>query len=267
MEVPSPSNGTFGEIVAAEGTTVGVDALLATLNEAGSDTAQAASASPSTPATAEPAASSQSTADVPVVVPSLGESVSEATVSSWFKQPGDTVALDEILCELETDKVSLEVPAPAAGVLGDIKAAQGQSVEVNAVLATISSSGSGANASAHANGAAPQAEAPSSKPVQGKDIEHAPSAKKAMAEANLDPSQVQGSGRDGRIMKEDITKALAAAAPMAAPAPAPAAPTMRAPSSPDDSQREERVKMTRLRQTIARRLKRQPKHSSYADHL
>lgn len=255
VEVPSPSNGTFGEIVAAEGTTVGVDALLATLNEAGSDTAQAASASPSTPATAEPAASSQSTADVPVVVPSLGESVSEATVSSWFKQPGDTVALDEILCELETDKVSLEVPAPAAGVLGDIKAAQGQSVEVNAVLATISSSGSGANASAHANGAARQAEAPSSKPVQGKDIEHAPSAKKAMAEANLDPSQVQGSGRDGRIMKEDITKALAAAAPMAAPAPAPAAPTMRAPSSPDDSQREERVKMTRLRQTIARRLK------------
>lgn len=255
VEVPSPSNGTFGEIVAAEGTTVGVDALLATLNEAGSDTAQAASASPSTPATAEPAASSQSTADVPVVVPSLGESVSEATVSSWFKQPGDTVALDEILCELETDKVSLEVPAPAAGVLGDIKAAQGQSVEGNAVLATISSSGSGANASAHANGAAPQAEAPSSKPVQGKDIEHAPSAKKAMAEANLDPSQVQGSGRDGRIMKEDITKALAAAAPMAAPAPAPAAPTMRAPSSPDDSQREERVKMTRLRQTIARRLK------------
>lgn len=255
VEVPSPSNGTFGEIVAAEGTTVGVDALLATLNEAGSDTAQAASASPSTPATAEPAASSQSTADVPVVVPSLGESVSEATVSSWFKQPGDTVALDEILCELETDKVSLEVPAPAAGVLGDIKAAQGQSVEVNAVLATISSSGSGANASAHANGAAPQAEVPSSKPVQGKDIEHAPSAKKAMAEANLDPSQVQGSGRDGRIMKEDITKALAAAAPVAAPAPAPAAPTMRAPSSPDDSQREERVKMTRLRQTIARRLK------------
>lgn len=255
VEVPSPSNGTFGEIVAAEGTTVGVDALLATLNEAGSDTAQAASASPSTPATAEPAASSQSTADVPVVVPSLGESVSEATVSSWFKQPGDTVALDEILCELETDKVSLEVPAPAAGVLGDIKAAQGQSVEVNAVLATISSSGSGANASAHANGAAPQAEVPSSKPIQGKDIEHAPSAKKAMAEANLDPSQVQGSGRDGRIMKEDITKALAAAAPVAAPAPAPAAPTMRAPSSPDDSQREERVKMTRLRQTIARRLK------------
>ena len=255
VEVPSPSNGTFGEIVAAEGTTVGVDALLATLNEAGSDTAQAASASPSTPATAEPAASSQSTADVPVVVPSLGESVSEATVSSWFKQPGDTVALDEILCELETDKVSLEVPAPAAGVLGDIKAAQGQSVEVNAVLATISPSGSGANASAHANGAAPQAEAPSLKPVQGKDIEHAPSAKKAMAEAKLDPSQVQGSGRDGRIMKEDITKALAAAAPVAAPAPAPAAPTMRAPSSPDDSQREERVKMTRLRQTIARRLK------------
>ena len=98
VEVPSPSNGTFGEIVAAEGTTVGVDALLATLNEAGSDTAQAASASPSTPATAEPAASSQSTADVPVVVPSLGESVSDATVSSWFKQPGDTGALDEILC-------------------------------------------------------------------------------------------------------------------------------------------------------------------------
>ena len=92
-----------------------------------------------------------------------------------------------MLYELETDKVSLEVPAPAAGVLGDIKAAQGQSVEVNAVLATISSSGSGANASAHANGAAPQAEAKRPRPGIGKDIEHAPSAKKAMAEANLDP--------------------------------------------------------------------------------
>ena len=179
---------------------------------------------------------------IEVRVPALGESVTEATVATWFKKPGDTVAVDEILCELETDKVSLDVPSPAAGILGDIIAGDGVTVAANALLATIT---------AGAAGAAPAAAAPAPAPAAApaaKDVEDAPSAKKAMAEAGLSRDQVAGSGRDGRIMKEDVARAVASvpAAPVAAP---------RAPVAADDASREERVKMTKLRQTIARRLK------------
>ncbi|MHA6266223.1 2-oxoglutarate dehydrogenase complex dihydrolipoyllysine-residue succinyltransferase [Aliiroseovarius sp. CAU 1755] len=242
VEVPSPAAGTMGEIVAAEGETVGVDALLATIGE-GEGAAPAPAAKPK--ADAAPAASGGEGQAVDVMVPSLGESVTEATVSSWFKQVGDTVAQDEMLCELETDKVSVEVPAPAAGVLTEILAAEGTTVDASAKLAVLSS-GAGA-------AAAPAASAPaaaSSAATAGKDVEDAPSAKKAMAEAGLKPGDVQGTGRDGRVMKHDV--AAAVAAPKAAPAPA-AAPA--APRAAGDPAREERVKMTRLRQTIARRLK------------
>ena len=119
VEVPSPAAGVMGEIVAAEGETVGVDALLATIT-AGEGAAPAPAAA--APAAAAPAASGGS---VDVMVPTLGESVTEATVSTWFKQVGDSVAQDEMLCELETDKVSVEVPAPAAGVLAEIVAPEG----------------------------------------------------------------------------------------------------------------------------------------------
>ncbi len=245
VEVPSPAAGTMGEIVAAEGDTVGVDALLATITEG---------AAAATPAPAKPAEATApgNAASVKVMVPTLGESVSEATVSTWFKKVGDTVAQDEMLCELETDKVSVEVPAPAAGVLTEILAAEGATVEAAAQLAVISS-GEGA-AAAPAPAAAPQA---TSAPASGsKDVENAPSAQKAMAEAGLSPDQVQGTGRDGRVMKEDVSRAIAAAA-SAAPATTNAAPATppRAPVAAEDSAREERVKMTRLRQTIARRLK------------
>ncbi|MCK8464946.1 2-oxoglutarate dehydrogenase complex dihydrolipoyllysine-residue succinyltransferase [Aliiroseovarius sp. S1339] len=242
VEVPSPAAGTMGEIVAAEGETVGVDALLATIGE-GEGAAPAPAAKPK--AEAAPAASGGEGQAVDVMVPSLGESVTEATVSSWFKQVGDTVAQDEMLCELETDKVSVEVPAPAAGVLTEILAAEGTTVDASAKLAVLSS-GTGA-------AVAPAASAPaaaSSAAATGKDIEDAPSAKKAMAEAGLKPGDVQGTGRDGRVMKHDV--AAAVAAPKAAPAPA-AVPA--APRAAGDASREERVKMTRLRQTIARRLK------------
>ncbi|MEP4957122.1 MAG: 2-oxoglutarate dehydrogenase complex dihydrolipoyllysine-residue succinyltransferase [Paracoccaceae bacterium] len=242
VEVPSPAAGIMGDIVAAEGATVGVDALLATITE-GAGAVPAASA----PAKAAPAASGGDSIDV--MVPSLGESVSEATVSTWFKAVGDSVAQDEMLCELETDKVSVEVPAPAAGVLTEILAPEGATVDASAKLATLSSSG-GAVAAAPA----PAATAASTAATP-KDVENAPSAKKAMAEAGLSADQVQGSGRDGRIMKSDVANAAAAA--KAAPAAIAAAPTNvpRAPVSADDASREERVKMTRLRQTIARRLK------------
>ena len=246
VEVPSPVAGTLADIVAAEGETVGVDALLANIAEGGEASAKpAASSAPAAEVAADPAPSGKS---VDVMVPTLGESVTEATVSTWFKKVGDTVAQDEMLCELETDKVSVEVPAPAAGVLSEILAPEGTTVDATAKLAVIGDSAGAASASASA--AAPAAEAPAG---GGKDVEDAPSAKKAMAEAGISRDQVSGSGRDGRVMKDDVAKAVAAAA--SAPAPAAAAPAPRAPVSADDASREERVKMTRLRQTIARRLK------------
>jgi len=176
-------------------------------------------------------------------VPTLGESVTEATVATWFKKPGDAVAVDEMLCELETDKVTVEVPSPVAGVMGEIVAAEGETVGVDALLATLVE-GEGAVAAAPAPKPT-EAPAPAAAPTPAKDVEDAPSAKKIMAEKRIDPASVQGSGRDGRIMKEDVAKVSAA------PAPAPVA----APRPATDAVREERVKMTRLRQTIARRLK------------
>jgi 2-oxoglutarate dehydrogenase E2 component (dihydrolipoamide succinyltransferase) len=244
VEVPSPAAGTLGDIIAAEGETVGVNALLATLSEG----AGAAPAKASAPADAPADAGGKA---VDVMVPTLGESVTEATVSTWFKKVGDTVAQDEMLCELETDKVSVEVPAPAAGVLTEILAPEGATVEASGKLAVIGGA-SGAAAPAPQAAAAPAAAA-APEATAKKDIEHAPSAQKLMAEKGLTPAQVTGTGRDGRIMKEDVMKA-ASAPQAAAPAPAPAA-APRAPSPAEDAAREERVKMTRLRQTIAKRLK------------
>ena len=184
-----------------------------------------------------------------VMVPSLGESVTEATVSTWFKKPGDVVKVDEMLCELETDKVSVEVPSPVAGVLAEIIAPEGTTVPAGARLAIVTEGASAAVA-------APKAAAPVAAPAApaGKDVEDAPAAKKAMAEAGLTSAQVTGTGRDGRIMKEDVAKAAAAPAAAAASTPAPAA-IPRAPIPAADAAREERVKMTRLRATIAKRLK------------
>ncbi len=199
-----------------------------------------------------------------VMVPALGESVSEATVSTWFKKVGDFVNQDEMLCELETDKVSVEVPAPVSGVLAEIIAGEGVTVAANARLGIITEGAAGAVAP---KAAEPKAEAAAAVGSPGagpenltprSDVENAPAAKKALAEAGLSADQVQGSGRDGRIMKEDVAKAVAsgvsAPAAVVSAAPAPVAPPRGAVSA-DDAAREERVKMTRLRATIARRLK------------
>ncbi|MEP1614647.1 MAG: biotin/lipoyl-containing protein, partial [Roseobacter sp.] len=241
VEVPSPVAGTLGEIVAAEGDTVGVDALLATISEGASAAAPTAKPAPA----AAPATAAVSSVDV--MVPTLGESVSEATVSTWFKAVGDSVTQDEMLCELETDKVSVEVPAPASGVLTEILAPEGETVAAGGKLAVMSA-GEGASTAPQPAAAAEPVTAPA---TAGKDVEDAPSAKKAMAEAGLSSDQVTGTGRDGRVMKEDVASAIAAT--NAAPAPAATAP--RAPVAAGDAGREERVKMTRLRQTIAKRLK------------
>ncbi len=268
VEVPAPASGTLAEIIAAEGDTVGVDALLATISEGATAAAPAetktaapvATAAPAPAAAQAPAAASGGSIDV--MVPTLGESVTEATVSTWFKSVGDAVAADEPLCELETDKVSIEVPAPQAGILSEILAAEGTTVSNTAKLAVISATAAG---SAQAAAAPAAAASPASAVAGKKDVEDAPSAKKLMAEKGVSPDQITGTGRDGRIMKEDVQKAVsqspapAAApaptlAPTLAPTPAPAA-TPRAPVAAQDAEREQRVKMTRLRQTIARRLK------------
>ena len=243
VEVPSPAAGTLADIVAAEGETVGVDALLANISEGAGAAAPAPAAAPA----AAPA--SDAGVAVDVMVPTLGESVSEATVSTWFKQVGDTVQQDEMLCELETDKVSVEVPAPASGTLTEILAAEGTTVAAGGKLAVMSGASASASAAAPAAAAATAPAAAST----SKDVEDSPAAKKAMAEAGISRDAVQGTGRDGRAMKDDVARAVAAAASTPAPAPAAAAP--RAPVSADDASREERVKMTRLRQTIAKRLK------------
>ena len=247
VEVPSPVAGVLSEVIAAEGTTVGPDALLAQIAEGASGDAPKADAPKPQAAKAdadEPAAApAGGGAAIDVMVPALGESVSEATVATWFKQVGDNVAADEMLCELETDKVSVEVPAPSAGVLAEILAPEGSVVDAKARLAVITEGAGGAVKPSAAP--APADATTGSATGSGKDVEDAPAAKKAMAEKGISRDQVQGSGRDGRVMKQDVASASTAAK---AAAPAAARPAQ-------DAAREERVKMTRLRQTIARRLK------------
>ena len=179
-------------------------------------------------------------------VPTLGESVTEATIGRWFKKPGEAVAADEPLVELETDKVTVEVPAPAAGVLAEVLANPGDAVGVGAVLGLLQEGAGGAKPAAKA---APAAAAPAvaAKPATAPAVEHGPAVRRIAAESGIDPATVTGTGRDGRVTKGDMLAAVAAGT--SAPAVA------RAPSSPSDAPREERVRMTKLRQTIARRLK------------
>ena len=196
-------------------------------------------------------------------VPTLGESVTEATIGRWFKKAGDPVAVDEPLVELETDKVTIEVPAPSAGTLGEIIAKDGQTVAVGALLGQITDGAAAAKPAAAAAPAAakPAAAAPAPTPaappkVPPADAPLAPSVRKISAETGIDATTVPGSGKDGRVTKGDMLAAIerAASAPVPVNQPA-AAVQVRAPSPADDAAREERVRMTRLRQTIARRLK------------
>ncbi|MEH2524264.1 2-oxoglutarate dehydrogenase E2 component (dihydrolipoamide succinyltransferase) [Bradyrhizobium sp. AZCC 2176] len=193
-------------------------------------------------------------------VPTLGESVTEATIGRWFKKAGDAVAVDEPLVELETDKVTIEVPAPSAGVLGEIAAKDGETVAVGALLGQINDGAAGGAKPAAA--APPKAAAPAAAPAAAapkavaSDAPLAPSVRKLSAESGIDAATVPGSGKDGRVTKGDMLAAIEKAASAPTPVNQPAASVqVRAPSPADDAAREERVKMTRLRQTIARRLK------------
>ncbi len=197
-----------------------------------------------------------------VKVPALGESVTEATIGEWLKQPGEAVALDEPIASLETDKVAVEVPSPVAGVMGQQVAAVGDTVNVGATIATIEAGGGKAAppaaapaAKAEAAAPAPAATAPAPATEDSGDgvTTLSPAVRRLVLEHGLDPSRIKGTGKDGRLTKEDVL-AAANAAPEAAPAVAPApAETPAASGAP--GRREERVKMTRMRQTIAKRLK------------
>ncbi|MBW4023244.1 MAG: 2-oxoglutarate dehydrogenase complex dihydrolipoyllysine-residue succinyltransferase [Proteobacteria bacterium] len=279
VEVNSPAPGVLGAILQKDGAEVEVGAVLGEISEVGGAAASktrkgtdtkaapakaapaAAEPAPVTPSSQAPApASAGGTTDI--VVPTLGESVATATVSRWLKQQGDAVKADEPLLELETDKVSVEVNAPASGTLSVINAQDGAEVEVGAVLGAIAT---GAGAVAPSNKPAakpdagvnppPRANGPVARPGtppsdRAAALEAFPSASKRMTEAGIPPASIgAGSGKDGRITKGDVLDFLAKPAQtLATPAPAAKAPR-------SDEPRDERVKMTRLRRTIASRLK------------
>jgi len=320
LEVNAPAAGTLAEQTVAEGETVEVGALLGLLEEGGGAKAagkgskgkpapaKKAAAAAEQPALApspaekapEPAGAAPSGGGetVELTVPTLGESVSEATVAKWMKQAGEAVAADEPLVELETDKVTLEVNAPTAGVLAEVVAGEGQTVEVGALLARITAGAGGAGSAAPAPAAAPKAQPvekeegeaagpaeqqnaldPAKAPRTGGKVTAAdlrrfveeatapsamtlsPAVTALVAEKGLDASRIEGSGPQGRITVEDVQAVVEGRKPLlpkprVAGAQAPAAPAAAAAPAPAAAgPREERVKMTKLRQTIARRLK------------
>ena len=286
LEVNAPAAGVLSEIVVKDGETVTPGALLGQISAGGAAAGAPAKSEPakseqakSEPAKAEPPKAAASAVEgvetgagygnhadpappalatagdgTDIKVPTLGESVSEATVAKWFKKPGDSVKADEPLVELETDKVTLEVNAPASGVLASIGVETGSTVTPGAVLGQISGSAGAAAASPApaTNGAsAPKSAAGAASGT----MPPAPSAAKMAAEKGIDLATVDGSGKRGQVLKGDVIAAARA------PAPAPAAVPPASPSAPrqappqTDAEREERVRMTKLRQTIARRLK------------
>jgi 2-oxoglutarate dehydrogenase E2 component (dihydrolipoamide succinyltransferase) len=313
LEVNAGEAGVLAEVLVQEGENVEVGALLGRIDPDGVATAPASEVAPES-ATPEPAAEPAAPAPEPaattapapepaaapggaaveIIVPAMGESVTEGMVAQWLKQPGDTVAQDEPLVEVETDKVTLEVNAPAAGVLEKILAEEGATVEVGAVLGTLAA---GAAAPAPTPEAPPpQAAAPEAAPVAAADggldpasigrsaedgrISKAdlltfigapapttqplsPAVRKLVSDENLDPALIPATGPGGRLTKEDVLDFMegkvpaipATPTPVLAPAPAPAVAPVAAPAAAPAAAREERVRMPRLRQTIARRLK------------
>ncbi len=287
VEIPAPAAGTLSEIAAQEGTDVEVGAIIGAIAEGegaiapskGNGAAAAPEPAPAPapvaetkPAPAEPAAPSGETVDI--TVPEMGESVTEGTVGRWLKQIGDAVAVDEPLVEIETDKVTAELPAPAAGTLSAILAEEGTDVEVGTVVGQIAA-GAGAAAAPSAPAPAPTPEpaapavaapakpaAPPATVAAKLDYPLAPAVRKLIDEHGLDPAQIPASGKDGRLTKADV---LAHIAGGAKPAPAPAVPVTapapgfvpasELPERAPDPRGEERVRMTKLRRTVATRLK------------
>src|SRR5579884_1870679 len=284
-EIPSPAAGVLKEIKVAEGTTVQINTVVAVIDEAGNATASApapapaaspaAEAKPEAPASAPaavPAPSGNGQAKTNVIMPQMGESIFEGTITKWLKQVGDTVQRDEPLFEISTDKVDAEIPSPAAGVLTEIKVPAGQTVQINTVVGVIGGeAGAAAPVSAPATPPA-KVEAPAAAPAPvaaaTAGVKEAPRSsplvRKIAKENNLDLSQVPGTGAGGRITKEDVLGFIekhGAAAPVPAtpaPAPAPAAAKPAAPAAPaapvTSGLPGELVPMSRMRAIIAQRM-------------
>jgi pyruvate dehydrogenase E2 component (dihydrolipoamide acetyltransferase) len=285
-EIPSPSAGTLKEIKIAEGATVQINTVVATIDEAGSGSASASPASPSskTETAAAPAADSTAPAavDAPaaaqgnapttggpgteVLMPQMGESITEGTITKWLKKVGDTVQRDEPIFEISTDKVDAEIPSPVAGILSEIKVPEGSTVTINTVVAVI---GGVAGKSAVPAAASPAAPAPAaaipaaaSAPAaaEGERVRSSPLVRKIAKDNNVDLTKVPGTGASGRITKTDIVSHLeqgqkpvaAAAAPAAAAVPA-AAPAAAKPAAPQP-QPGELVPMSKMRSIIAQRM-------------
>ena len=258
LEVVSPADGVLSEIKAPDGETVTPGAVLGVVTEGAASAPSAeeprpeGKAKPETapvpePAPAKPAASGGAVA---IMTPTMGESVAEGTMGTWLKKSGDTVAKDEMLVEIETDKVAVEVSAPAAGVL-TIDAEAGSTVTPGQQIGAIAASGD-VPVSAPA---AVQSGDDSALARAGEDPHLSPAVQRVVSENNLDPKALSATGPKGNVTKADALNAIGAATPTPARAPASAAKPA-APAAPrPDQPREERVKMTRLRQTIARRLK------------
>jgi pyruvate dehydrogenase E2 component (dihydrolipoamide acetyltransferase) len=280
-EIPSPAAGTLKEIKISEGTTVQINTVVCSIEEAGSSSAPAAS-----PAKAETAAApaadtvTPAAADTPsavqgnspaaagpgteVLMPQMGESITEGTITKWLKRVGDTVQRDEPIFEISTDKVDAEIPSPVAGTLSEIKVQEGATVTINTVVAVIGGAAGKAAAPA-ASAPSPAATAPAPAPAvsstsaeAGERVRSSPLVRKIAKDNNVDLSQVSGTGASGRITKTDIVSHLeqgakpAAAAPVAASASAPA-PAAAKPSAPQP-QPGELVPMTKMRSIIAQRM-------------
>ena len=247
VEVSASEDGVLSEIVANVGDTVEIGALLGRLN-AGNGAAKAApakaAAEPAKETKAAPAASGGKLVDV--AVPTMGESVAEGTLSTFLKKVGDSVKKDETIAEIETDKVALEVPSPADGVIAELVASEGDGVTPGSVIARISAGGA-----ASAPSASPASPPPPAAKAAAEGAPVSPSVRRISTEAGVDPSNIPGSGRDGRATKADALDYVNNAASKASSSTA--VTESRAPR--DIGPREERVRMTRLRQTIARRLK------------
>ena len=276
VEIPAPTAGTLSEIAAGEGVDVEVGAVIGAIAE-GEGAAPAPAKSNGTAAAPEPAPAAAEPAPAPdpsgeivdITVPEMGESVTEGTVGRWLKAIGDAIAVDEALVEIETDKVTAELPAPVAGTLSAILAEEGTDVEVGAIVGQITA---GASAEVSTPAAAPAQAAPAPTPAPtpasaaaaaaNLDYPLAPAVRKLIDENGLDPAQISASGKDGRLTKADVLAYIAGGA-KAKPAPAaaivaPAAgfvPASEMPERAPDPRGEERVRMTKLRKTVATRLK------------
>jgi pyruvate dehydrogenase E2 component (dihydrolipoyllysine-residue acetyltransferase) len=284
-EIPSPSAGTLKEIKIAEGTTVQINTVVATIDEAGSESASAATASSpakaetaaapaadsatpaavDTPAAAQGNAPTTSAPGTEVLMPQMGESITEGTITKWLKKVGDTVQRDEPIFEISTDKVDAEIPSPVAGVLSEIKVPEGSTVTINTVVAVI---GDTAGKSAGPAVAAPTASsaaaampvaaaevAPASAAAEGERVRSSPLVRKIAKENNVDLTKIPGSGASGRITKTDIVSHLEQGqkpAAVAAPAPTPA-PAATKPAAPQP-QPGELVPMSKMRSIIAQRM-------------